>query len=106
MGKSRTPAKLRLDARPGGKDIVRDILEERGNTYGPFIHNATTAQELKAVVRRAPNWDELTPDMKEALDLILSKVARAVTSSCSHMDNWDDIAGYAMLVADRLRGAR
>ena len=103
MGKPRQEAELRLDARPGG-EIVGGILEERGQTYGPFIHNAVVAQQLKDIAHRAPQWDCLDPDMKEGIDVICSKIARITTSSHGHIDNWDDIAGYAILVAQRLRG--
>lgn len=62
------------------------------------------AQLLKDVAHSAPMWEQLDPDMKEGVDIICSKIARITTSSCRHIDNWDDIAGYAILIANRLRG--
>lgn len=78
------------------------ILEERGKTYGPFIDNAKVAQNLKDVVE-GDKTCILYPDMREAIDVICSKIARIVTGDPTYIDNWDDIAGYATLVANRLR---
>jgi hypothetical protein len=40
----------------------------------------------------------------EALEMIASKMSRIVNGNPDKIDNWDDIAGYAKLVADQLRG--
>jgi len=106
MGKPGQKDELRLDARPSGEGVVRGILDQRGQVYGPFIHNAITAQALKSIVRQAPQWASLEDDQAEAIDVICSKIARIVSSSHAHIDNWDDIAGYSCLVADKLRGCK
>jgi len=43
-------------------------------------------------------------DQWEALEMIATKLSRIVNGNPNKIDNWDDIAGYATLVADRLRG--
>lgn len=81
---------------------VDAILDERGGRYGEFIGLATIAQALKETMRGTDNWNKLTPDMAEALDMIASKIGRILNGDPAYIDNWADIAGYAKLVADRL----
>jgi hypothetical protein len=42
-------------------------------------------------------------DMQESLDMIVTKMARILIGDPYHHDSWIDIAGYAMLVANRLQ---
>lgn len=79
-----------------------EVLNQRGQVYGPFIDNASVAQSLKAVIHGTHQFEHLPPDHKEALDLIASKMARILSGSHTHKDNWRDIAGYAMLIAETL----
>ncbi len=91
-------------------DIVTEITKKRGSVYGPFLHNAIIAQKLKEVMRAIPDpenegmrWDSLPFDVRESLDLIALKVSRIITGAHEYLDNWDDIGGYAKIVADRIR---
>ena len=52
----------------------------------------------------ARNDLHLFPDQLMSLDMIAVKISRIVNGNPSHRDSWLDIAGYAMLVADRLQG--
>ena len=87
------------------KKHLDDVLEARGEQYGPFIDHATIAQDLKDVVRDAleENVILLEPDQQEALEMILHKIARIVNGNPDNIDSWIDIAGYSTLVANRLR---
>lgn len=94
-------------------NIVSEITAKRGAVYGPFLHNAIVAQKLKAALRAIPDpdneglrWENLPADVREALDLIVLKMSRIVTGDGEYLDNWDDIGGYAKIVADRIRGSR
>lgn len=89
---------------PGTGDRLIETLAERGESYGAFIDNADVAQRIKREMRLSANWDELRPDMREALEIIASKISRLLTGQMGHIDSWHDIAGYARLVEDRLRG--
>jgi predicted transcriptional regulator len=82
---------------------VDTILNERATTYGSFEDVAGCAQEIKNAIRICNN-SELDDDQIEALDMIASKIARVVNGNPNHIDSWIDIAGYATLVADRLKG--
>ena len=84
--------------------MLDELLTERGKTHGDFTDNARITQGLKAVMR-----DESVlalPDiMVEALDMIVHKIGRILAGNPALADHWDDIAGYAKLVADRVRPA-
>lgn len=91
------------------QEVIADvdaILDQRGMRYGPFIGHAEISQSFKKIlyhylVARDKN---LAPDMTEALDMILHKIARIVNGDQFYADSWMDIAGYAKLVGDRLEG--
>ena len=80
------------------------MLEERGERYGRFVDHAAIAQDLKTAMRLTPAWPDLQADQAEALEMIQHKVARILNGDPSYADSWQDIAGYAQLVADRLQG--
>lgn len=91
-------------------DVVTKITAARGSVYGRFLHNAIVAQAIKAAIRNIPDpdnegirWENLPLDVREGLDLIALKMSRIVTGDPAYLDNWDDIGGYAKIVADRLR---
>lgn len=87
-------------------DRIEETLNERHETYGYFINQATVSQELKKVLfhELAARNKDLVPDQIEALEMILHKIARIVNGDENHIDSWHDISGYATLVADRLKG--
>lgn len=84
---------------------IKATLNQRGERYGSFLANATTAQAIKAAMHAAPGWEALAPDQKEGLEVIASKISRALTGDPTYVDNWHDIAGYATLVEQRLAEA-
>ena len=87
-------------------DAVDTILDKRATTYGSFISVAGFAQDMKELIRDALDEQNvcLQVDHQEALDMIASKIARIIIGDANHIDSWIDIAGYATLVADRLKG--
>ena len=80
-----------------------EVLKERGNRYGEFINNARFTHFLKEEMRKAPSWSKMYADQREALDMIAHKMARIVNGDPDYDDSWVDIAGYATLVAQRLK---
>ena len=92
--------------------VVEEITIERGAVYGPFLDNAIVAQAIKQVMHNIPDrdnnrrWDDLPIDVREALDMIAMKLSRIITGDPEYIDNWDDIGGYAKIVADRIRRVR
>ena len=85
---------------------INQTLEERGSRYGTFVGHATVTQDLKSIIEI--HLDErnktLAHDQKEALDMICHKIGRIINGDADYDDSWIDIAGYATLVAKRLRG--
>jgi hypothetical protein len=81
---------------------VQDTLAERQKTHGSFPEQATTAQLLKAVMRDTPNWNDLPPYYRESLEMIQSKISRALHGDWTHIDNPHDGGGYFGLVEREL----
>ena len=82
------------------------VLSERGSRYGSFVGHARITQHLKDVIAKGLVCENkrLADDQKEALDMICHKIGRIVNGDADYDDSWRDIAGYAMLVCDRLNG--
>lgn len=91
-------------AKPLKVVAIDDILTERGARYGAFATHAAISQALEDVMRATPGWAKLPADAKEALKMNVHKAARILNGDPNYADSWDDIAGYARLVADRIRG--
>lgn len=81
------------------------IIEERTKHYGQFEGIAEISIDLKERIRHHiyERDAELQPDQWEALEMICHKMARIINGDSDYIDSWDDIGGYAKLVADRLR---
>lgn len=80
------------------------VLIERGKRYGDFKDHAHLSQLLKKVMRdhNPKKYDELPPFIKEGLEMIQHKIARALNGDPLYDDNYIDIAGYAELIKTRL----
>jgi hypothetical protein len=48
-------------------------------------------------------WYKMRPDQREALEMIANKISRILNGNPDFVDSWEDIAGYAILVAERLK---
>lgn len=92
---------------------IASMLAERGSRYGKFTGHALITQQLKNVMKHHVTdlgdvtrctWGHLAADQKEALEMIAHKIGRILNGDPDYADSWDDIAGYAKLVGDRLRG--
>lgn len=82
---------------------IETTLAERGARYGSFKEHATIAQDIQDAMRKAPGWNKLAVDQKQALTVIADKIARMLNGDPNYIDNWHDIIGYAKLVEDRLK---
>jgi len=85
---------------------LNNTLAQRGKRYGLFTGHAEVTQVLKTTIAAALSKRNktLAPDQQEALDMICHKIGRIVNGDPDYDDSWVDIAGYAKLVVDRLRG--
>jgi hypothetical protein len=84
-------------------ETIENTLTDRKAKYGDFTDHARIAQALKQVMVDTPRWQRLTPDKKEALEMIQHKVARILNGDPEFHDSWHDIVGYARLAADRVK---
>ena len=94
------PKILTVDIEPLELNVV---LTERGKRYGKFADHAFVAQRIKRAIFSVCERESLAPDQVEALEMIAHKLARIANGDPNYPDSWVDIAGYAKLVADRLK---
>jgi len=105
-GKAASIVKKPLPTPPNpNAGLVNNLLEAR-STYGAFRDTARLAQALKrAMAEHAQDMGTtFADDQWEALEMIATKISRIINGDPEKEDSWDDIAGYATLVSDRLRG--
>jgi hypothetical protein len=80
-----------------------EIIEDRKSIHGNYSNVAAKAQEIKqAIFRGGGGCVGLSAIQRESLDLIATKIARICCGDPNHRDHWDDIAGYAVLVSQRI----
>lgn len=80
---------------------TEDLLAERHKTHGDFKDHASCTQQLKAVMHETEGWSNLNHCQRESLEMIVHKIGRILAGDPDFRDHWDDIAGYAKLVAQR-----
>ena len=84
-------------------DPIEKLTAERGSKYGaPIDHfSCVTRMEREWVMRRSESPHKLVRDKEDALrhgvHMILDKLVRAAESP-EHIDNWDDVQGYAKCI--------
>lgn len=91
-----------LPPAPKPVDTITQMLEARGQVHGDFTDHAHIAQTLKAVMRETKNWPKLSVIQRESLEMNAHKIGRILAGDPNYPDHWDDIAGYAKLVSQRL----
>lgn len=79
------------------------ILKERESTHGDFEMKAMWIQEIMENISGLYSWEDMSADQREAIHMILVKLSRILYGNSNHADHWDDIAGYATLVSERLK---
>ena len=86
--------------------MVSDIsatLEERQETYGDFESHASVTQGIKREMSYSKNWQCLSEDKKECLEMVAHKIGRILNGDPDFHDSWHDIIGYVTLVERNLR---
>lgn len=84
------------------KTGIDAVLEERGNRYGDFTFHAHITQNIKGAMVDSAQWENLSPAMKEALEMIAHKIGRILNGDPLYKDSWTDIIGYARLIEKTL----
>jgi hypothetical protein len=81
---------------------IDQILVERKSTHGEYAEHARCTQAILRVLEQERNWVELPDIMRESLHMIAHKMGRILVGNPFKHDHWDDIAGYARLVPQRI----
>lgn len=79
------------------------LLEERGKSHGEYSEHAAATQGIMDVLMSHRNWKHLPPMVRESLHMFAHKMGRVVTGDPCHKDHYDDIAGYATLISQRIQ---
>ena len=81
---------------------IEQTLAERDKRYGDFVGHAQITQAIKYVMQISPKWNSLSPDKKEALEMVAHKIGRILNGDPEYHDSWHDIEGYVRLVSNTL----
>lgn len=93
---------------------VDEITKERGATYGPFGEQSRISQDMqrhfKVPFEGLYNCEGIDPEahmaIREGIAMICLKLSRLARGDLTHLDTWDDIAGYAKITAREIRRSR
>ena len=84
---------------------TEEILKEREEQHGAFKAHASIEKELRNIYKYS-NPIDVTSVQEIGLGMILHKIARLINGGYNHQDTWEDIAGYATLVAKDMEDER
>lgn len=82
--------------------MIEEVLNQRQVTYGSFTKNAEVSQMLKYFMTQGTNYKQMPVAHREALEMIVHKIARIVNGDPNYIDNWIDICGYSQLVIEEI----
>ena len=83
--------------------MIKEVLNQRQSTYGSFTKNAEVSQMLKYFMTQGTNYKQMPVPHREALEMIVHKIARIVNGDPNYIDNWVDIIGYSQLVIEEIK---
>lgn len=81
---------------------TNELLTQRNRTHGDYREQSRITQEFKRLMRDTPNWRGLSDSEKDSLEMVAVKVGRILAGNPHFKDHWDDIAGYAKLIANQI----
>lgn len=83
--------------------MIEEVLNQRQTTYGSFTKNAEISQMMKYFMAQGTNYKQMPMAHREALEMIVHKIARIVNGDPNYIDNWIDICGYSQLVIEEIK---
>ena len=83
--------------------MIEEVLNQRQATYGSFTKNAEVSQMLKYFMTQGTNYKQMPVPHREALEMIVHKIARIVNGDPNYIDNRVDIIGYSQLVIEEIK---
>ena len=78
---------------------VKDILEQRGESYGDFRKVAKSAMEIISTFSQGEMWHYLDNSAKTSLLMVAMKLARIINGGLQK-DSLLDIQGYIELILE------
>ena len=69
---------------------INKTLDERQQTHGSFESHARISQALKDAMQLG-KFAQLDDTQREALEMIVHKIARILNGDPNHRDSWHDI---------------
>lgn len=82
--------------------MIEEVLNQRQATYGDFTKNAEVSQMMKYFMAQGTNYKQMHVAHREALEMIVHKIARIVNGDSYYIDNWIDLCGYSQLVINEI----
>ena len=76
---------------------VKDILEQRGDSYGDFRKVSKSAMEIISTLSQGEMWHYVDNSTKTSLLMVAMKLAR-ISNGGLHKDSLLDIQGYIELI--------
>jgi hypothetical protein len=93
---------IRPEAR--GAVTSNETLLERGKQHGNAHRQFALAQEIKETLRSGANWDALTVQQRETLEMLATKLSRILEGDATFLEHWRDLWGYSELQTLMMEG--
>lgn len=77
-------------------------IPNRDDQHGGMEAVGSISQRLKDVLRTGANWQHLSNAQREALDMMMHKVARIMSGDLTVKDHWIDAGGYPLCIARQM----
>ena len=88
------------------KNIIDEILRERGDNYGSYRSFCKLENELLDYIINNTNYNSLEPEYKTTIRMVINKLSRGLNGKIEYLDNWTDIIGYVTLLKNILEEDR
>lgn len=85
-------------------NTIDDTLTARGAQYGKFEDHALVTQNIKQALQDSPNWHDLTPSQREAMEMVAHKFGAILCGQPNFHNLWHDCIGFLRLVEKQLEG--
>jgi hypothetical protein len=84
----------------------RTIPQQRQAMHGDFAEASHMTRLLRDGLTSNIGWNRLSSPHREALQMIVFKMARIVCGDPDRVDHWDDLIGYSQLGRAACKGRR
>ena len=78
---------------------INETLADKQPLYGSYSAAASLSQGIKATMRCGVNWQKLSPEQLESMEMIANRIGRILSGDPNHYESWHGISGFAELIA-------